>query len=85
MFCINCRSINAKWEALNELIDDMSNERYFYVIGMIEILKLNDWFNYYIAGYHDILSNTRHDSDGGHGGVGIYINELTCHFSEEMI
>ena len=28
-----------------------------------------------INGYHDILSNTRHDSEYGHGGVGIYINE----------
>ena len=76
MFCINCRSINANWEALNELIYNMSNERFhFDIIGLTEIFKLNDGFNYSITGYHDILSNTRHDSDDGHGGVGIYINE----------
>ena len=52
------------------------NERFhFDIIGLTEIFKLNDGFNYSITGYHDILSNTRHDSDDGHGGVGIYINE----------
>ena len=48
---------------------------HFDIIGLTEIFKLNDGFNYSITGYHDILSNTRHDADDGHGGVGIYINE----------
>ena len=43
---------------------------HFDIIGLTEIFKLNEGFNYSIAGYHDILSNTRHDSDDGHGGVG---------------
>ena len=84
MFCINCRSINANWEALNELIYNMSNERFhFDIIGLAEIFKLNEGFNYSIAGYHDILSNTRHDSDDGHGGVGIYINENMSFFKRD--
>ena len=84
MFCINCRSINANWEALNELIYNMSNERFhFDIIGLTEIFKLNEGFNYTIAGYHDILSNTRHDSDDGHGGVGIYINENMSFFKRD--
>ena len=38
---------------------------------------------YSIAGYHDTLSNTRHDSDDGHGGVGIYINENMSLFKRD--
>ena len=62
----------------------MSNESFhFDIIGLTEIFKLNEGFNYSIAGYHDILSNTRHDSDDGHGGVGIYINENMSFFKRD--
>ena len=63
----------------------MSNERFHSdIIGLAEVFKLNDGLNHSITGYHNIVSNTRHDSDDGHGGVGIYINE-NMSFLEEMI
>ena len=76
MFSINCRSINANWDSLNELFNNMSNDRFhFDIIALTEVFKLHDGFNYHIDGYHEILSNTRDDLDDGHGGVALYINE----------
>ena len=76
MFCINCRSINSNWDALNELIYNMSSEHFhFDIIALTEVFKLRDGFNYDINGYHEILSNTRDTLDDGHGGVGIYVNK----------
>ena len=84
MFCVNCRSINANWDPLNELICNMSSDRfYFDFIGLTEIFKLHDNFNYSVAGYHAIVSNTRHDTDDGHGGVGLYVNQNMTYFRRD--
>ena len=75
MFSINCRSINANWDPLNELISNMSTERFhFDFIGLTEVFKVHSDFNYSIAGYHDLDFNVRDDLDDDHGGVGLYIN-----------
>ena len=76
IFSINCRSINANWDSLNDLISNMSSERFhFDCICLTEVYKLHDNVNYSIAGYHEIESKTRDELDDGHGGVGIYINK----------
>ena len=76
MFCINSRSINSNWDALNELIYNKSSEHFhFDIIALTEVFKLRDGFNYDMNGYHEILSNTRDALDDGHGGVGIYVNK----------
>ena len=46
----------------------------FDFIGLTEVFKIYDDFNYSIQGYHYIEFNTRDDADDGHGGVGIYVN-----------
>ena len=75
IFSLNCRSINANWDSLNQLIYNVTTEQSrFDFIGLTEIFKLYDEFNYSIQGYHYIEYNTRDDSDYGHGGVGIYVN-----------
>ena len=74
MFSLNCRSIYANWDSLNQLIYNMTTEHCrFDFIGLTEVFKFNDYFNYSIQGYHAVEYNTR-DSDDGHGGVDIYVN-----------
>ena len=75
IFSLNCRSINANWDSLNQLIYNMTTDHCrFDFIGLTEVFKFHDDFNYSIQGYHSIESNTRDNSDDGHGGVGIYVN-----------
>ena len=72
---LNCRSINANWDSLNQLIYNVTSEHCrFDFIGLTEVFKIYDDFNYSIQGYHHIEFNTRDDADDGHGGVGIYVN-----------
>ena len=72
---LNCRSINANWDSLNQLIYNVTSEHCrFDFIGLTEVFKIYDDFNYSIQGYHHIEFNTRYDADDGHGGVGIYVN-----------
>ena len=50
MFSTNCRRINANWDSLNELIFNMSSERFhFDCICLTEVYKLHDNVNYSIA------------------------------------
>ena len=75
IFSLNCRSINANWDSFNQLIYNMTTDHCrFDFIGLTEVFKFHDDFNYSIQGYHSIESNTRDNSDDGHGGVGIYVN-----------
>ena len=84
MFCINCRSINANWGSFTELILNISSDRFhFDFIGLTEVFKVHDGTNYSIEGYHDIESNTRGDTDDGHGGVALYINETMSFFRRD--
>ena len=46
----------------------------FDFIGLTEVFKIYDDFNYSIQGYHYIECNTRDDADDVNGGVGIYVN-----------
>ena len=46
----------------------------FDCLGLTEVFKIYDDFNYSIHGYHSIEYNTRDNSDDDHGGVGIYVN-----------
>ena len=58
-----------------QLIYNMTTDHCrFDFIGLTEVFKFHDDFNYSIQGYHSIESNTRDNSDDGHGGVGIYVN-----------
>ena len=80
MSCLNCRSINANWESLNELFYNVTNSPFqFDFLGLTEIFKIHDHFNYSINGYHDIEFNTRHHSDDGHGGVGLYVKSTVSY------
>ena len=82
IFSLNCRSINANWDSLNQLIYNMTTDHCrFDFIGLTEVFKFHDDFNYSIQGYHYIESNTRDNSDDGHGGVGIYGRVHTDHFT----
>ena len=46
----------------------------FDFIGLTEVFKICDYFNYSLQGYHYIEYNSRYDADDGHGGVVIYVN-----------
>ena len=84
IFSLNCRSINANWDSLNQLIYNVTTEHCrFDCIGLTEVFKFNDDFNYSIQGYHYIEYNTRDESDDGHGGVGIYINSNMSYFRRD--
>ena len=67
-FSLNCRSINANLDSLNQLIYNVTTEHCrFDCIGLTEVFKFNDDFNYSIQGYHYIEYNTRGETDDGHG------------------
>ena len=73
LFCLNCRSLNAHWDPLQELLLSMSTTKFqFDFIGLTEIC---DDVNYKLNGYHDLQFNTRPDTDDGNGGVALYIKD----------
>ena len=73
LFCLNCRSLNAHWDPLQELLLNMSTTKFqFDFIGLTEVFKICDDVNYKLNGYHDLQFNTRPTTDDGHGGVGLY-------------
>ena len=52
IFSLNCRSINANWDSLNQLIYNMTTDHCrFDFIGLTEVFKFHDDFNYSIQGY----------------------------------
>ena len=84
MFCVNCRSLEAHWDTLQELFLTMSsNGLTLAFIGLTEIFKIQDVLHYKINGYHNLLFNTRLDADDGHGGVGLYISETFTYSKRE--
>ena len=84
IFSLNCRRINANWDSLNQLIYNMTTEHCcFDFIGLTEVFKFNDDFNFSIQGYHAVEYNTRDNSDDGHGGVGIYVNSDMSYFRRD--
>ena len=84
MFCVNCRSLEAHCDTLQELLLTMSsNGLTLDFIGLTEIVKIQDVLHYKINGYHNLLFNTRFDADDGHGGVGLYITETFIYSKRE--
>ena len=60
LFCLNCRSLNAHWDPLQELLLSMSTNKFqFDFIGLTEVFKICDDVNYKLNGYHD-QHKTRH-------------------------
>ena len=48
MFCVNSRSINSNWDALNELIYNMSSEHFhFDIIALKEIGTIKRFYSVY--------------------------------------
>ena len=80
MLCINCRSLEAHWDSLQELFCNLSSDGLkLDIIGLTEIFRIRDSQQYNTNGYHSLLFNTRLQNDDGHGGVGIYILTKTLH------
>ena len=76
LFCINCRSLNAHWDALKDLLYTMCVNNFFFdFIGLTEVFQIEKDQHFTLNGYHQLENNTRPSSDGTHGGVGLFINE----------
>ena len=84
MFCVNCCSLEAHRDTLQELLLNISSKGLtFDFIGLTEVFKIQDVLHYNINGYHNLLFNTRLDTDDGHGGVGLYISETFTYSMRE--
>ena len=84
MFCVNCRSLEAHWDTLQELLLTMSsNGLALEFIDLTEVFKIQDVLHYKINGYRNLLFNTRLDTDDGHGEVGLYISETFTYSKRE--
>ena len=76
LFCINCRSLNAHWDALKDLLYTMCvNNFLLEFIGLTEVFQIEKDQHFTLNGYHQLEYNTRPSSDDTHGGVGLFINE----------
>jgi hypothetical protein len=70
-FHINCQSINAHWDKLQTLLNEVTCPKFtFDIIGLTEIFQIHEFTNYNIEGYHPILYKTRPSNQGNRGGVG---------------
>ena len=81
MFCVNCRSLEAHWDTLQELLLTMSSNG--LTLAFIGLTEIQDVLHYKINGYHNLLFNTRLDADDDHGGVGLYISETFTYSKRE--
>ena len=69
IFCVNYRGLEANCDSLQEVLINMSSN------GLtIVFICFTDVLHHKINGYHNLLYNTRLDTDDGHGGVGLYIS-----------
>jgi len=76
LFCINCQSLKANYNSLLNLLTDLQvHKTDFDVLALTEIFRIPDNMKFTIPGYHDLIYNTRDDSDDGRGGVGIFLND----------
>ena len=76
LFCINCRSINAHWDHLQELLLNMNKTNFLFdLIGLTEIFHIRDDISYNLTGYHSLQYSTRSDADDGGGGIALYIKD----------
>ena len=84
MFCLNCCRLEAHWDTLQESLLTMSSTGLTLdFIGLTKVFKIQDVLHYQINGYHNLLFNTRLDTDDGHGGVGLYISETFTYSKRE--
>ena len=84
MLCINCRSIEAHWDSVQELFCNLSSGNLkLDMIALTEIFTIRDSQQYNRNGYHSLLFNTRLQNDDGHGGVGIYISDRFTYTKRE--
>ena len=85
MVCVYCRSLEAQWDSLQELLLNLSSNGLTFndVIGLNEVFKIQDVLHYKINGYHNLLFNTRLDTDDGHGEVRLYISDTFIYSMRE--
>ena len=75
-FSLNCRSLPAHWDSINQLLCEISSEKFsFDVIGLSEIFRISPNICYNLEGYHNFEYKIRPDDDDGRGGVGIFVKE----------
>ena len=56
MLCINCRSLEAHWDSLQEIFCNLSSDGLkLDKIGLTEIFRIRDSQQYNINGYHSLL------------------------------
>ena len=80
MLCINCCSIEANWDSVQELFCNLSSGGLkLDMIALTEIFRIRDSQQYNINGYLILLFNTRLQNDDGH----IYINESFTYTKRE--
>ena len=76
LFCINCRSLNAHWDALKDLLYTMCVNHFLMdFIGLTEVFQIEQDQQFTLNGYHQLEYNTRPSLDDAHGGVALFINE----------
>lgn len=76
VFNINCQSINAHWDDLQNLFYDLSTPHFsFDIISLTEVFRNHEFANHTLNGYHPLIVKSRPDNDDGRGGVGIYIKD----------
>lgn len=76
IFSINCQSLNAHWDDLNDLLCTLVSDKFqFDIIGLSETFKISPNIDYGVDGYHKPIFKTRGDGDDCHGGVGLYIKD----------
>ena len=85
IFCVNCRNLEAHWDTLHELLLTMSSNGFTLdFIGLTEVFKIQDVLHYKINGYHNLLFNTRLDTDDGHGGLDCISDIFTYSKREDL-
>ena len=77
-----CASIAVVWKPSYFLI---CHQTVNDVIGLNEVFKIQDVLHYKINGYHNLLFNTRLDTDDGHGEVGLYISDTFTYSKQEYL
>ena len=76
LFALNCRSLNAHWHDLTELLCSIMHVNFhFDVIGLSETFTIGQTIDYSLEGYHKPIFKCRDEHDDGHGGIGMYIRE----------
>ena len=73
IFCVNYRGLDSNCDFLQEVLINVSSNSL-----TVDFICFTDVLHHKINSYHNLLYNTRLDSDDGHGGVGLYISGTFC-------